>query len=47
MAGGMPILRKDDTIDMLRQLIYERNDLVAFGYGKASARAEIILNIDD
>ena len=43
----VPVLGENDVIESLRKRIDKGSDLIAFGYGERSARAEVVLEIDD
>jgi hypothetical protein len=43
----MPVLSQRDMLETLGKPVDYRDDIVAFGHGQASARTEIVLNVDD
>ena len=45
VAGGMPVLRLDDMLDILGYFVVERHHFVTTGHFKASASAKIILHV--
>ncbi len=47
MSRRMPVLREDDVLEALAQLVDQRDDLVAAFDGERTARAEVVLDVDD
>ncbi|MNV93810.1 hypothetical protein D3C71_1885420 [compost metagenome] len=47
MAGRVPVLRQDHMLEPPDEIVDRRHDLIASGNGKRSARAEIVLHVDD
>src|SRR6188508_1089971 len=47
MARGMPVLGDDDVLELAREAIDERHDLVAALHFERAARAEVVLHVDD
>src|SRR5204862_3780305 len=47
VPGGMPVLCEDDVLEMCGEPIDEGDKLIAARNGKASARTEIVLNVND
>src|SRR4051794_23479031 len=47
MAGRVPILCQHDMVSMPDHIVDQRHDLVAAGNGKRTARAKVVLQVDD
>ena len=42
----MPVLRQEDVVEVVHQLVRDRDDLISVGYGQTTARAKIVLNVN-
>jgi len=47
MARGMPVLGDDDVLELAREAIDERHDLVAALHFERAAGTEVVLHVDD
>ena len=47
MAGGVPVLRHDDVLELLGELVDDRHDLLAALDRQRAAGDEAVLHVDD
>ena len=47
VLGGMPVLSEDDVVELLREGVDERDDLIAVDYREVAAGTEVVLYVDD